>query len=76
MAVKCQKPKITGTLSAVAITTNTPGAQILYTTDGTFPAGGSATLYSAPFAVSADTTVRAAAWKSDRQGSDVAEQTF
>lgn len=76
--VKCAQPRISGTLSAVSITTSTPGATIRVTIDGSFPSQGNTAAfdYTAPFTAIADMAVRAAAWKSDRQGSDVAEQTF
>ncbi|PKL42693.1 MAG: hypothetical protein CVV42_20775, partial [Candidatus Riflebacteria bacterium HGW-Riflebacteria-2] len=47
----------------VSITSSTPGAQIYYTTDGSEPTEIPALLYSAPFTVSATTTVKAKAFK-------------
>jgi hypothetical protein len=53
---------------AVTITTDTEGASIRYTTDGSSPTEGHGTLYTAPVAISTTTTLRAIAfrpgWKS------------
>lgn len=58
-----------GTL--VTITCATANATIYYTTDGTFPAPGNGTEYTAPFeAVTAE--IRAAAYRPGYQSSDVA----
>src|SRR5438105_4367250 len=50
------------------------GASVYYTTDGSFPivSNTNATLYSAPFAVSVDTMIRAVAYKTGFQASDLA----
>ncbi|MEO8097249.1 MAG: chitobiase/beta-hexosaminidase C-terminal domain-containing protein [Acidobacteriota bacterium] len=59
----------------VTITTSTPGAQIRYTTDGSFP-GSSSTLYSGPLSISQTTTLRARAFKSGLTDSSVATADF
>ena len=72
-------PTITGTTpflgsTSVTIACGTEGASIHYTTDGTEPTAESTT-YSAPFEVTATTTVKAIAVKDDAK-SNVAEKTF
>lgn len=60
--------------STVTLTCSTAGAAIYYTVDGTLPWSGNAgaLLYSAPFATpSAGTIVRAAAYKTGSNGSNV-----
>ena len=60
--------------SNVALTTSTSGAEIYYTTNGNYPAEGvsGATLYTVPIAgLSTGTTLRAAAYKSPLNPSDV-----
>lgn len=72
-------PLITGNASAVQITCNTPSAEIYYTTNGTTPWSGNATatLHDGnAFAVPSGTTIRAAAFKTNYQASDIAAQTF
>ena len=58
----------------VSITCATSGAKIYYTTDGTEPTNASAE-YTAPFELSATTTVKAIAY-ADGQASAVATKTF
>lgn len=48
---------------AVTIESNTPDAEIFYTTDGTDPSPDNGTLYLAPVAVNTTTILRAAAFK-------------
>ena len=62
------------TSTQVSITCTTSGAKIYYTTDGTTPTTGS-TLYTAPFELSATTTVKAIAY-ADGQASAVVTKTF
>jgi hypothetical protein len=59
------------------LTCITPGAEIYYTTDGSYPASsnGAATLYTAPFAIADGTTVRAAAEAAGLIPSDVTRHT-
>ncbi len=66
-AVSVASPTITGTTpfigsTEVTITNNAEGASVYYTTDGTDPSASSL-LYSAPFTISATTTVKAVAIK-------------
>ena len=49
----------------VEITTNTPDAEIRYTTDGTAPTATHGQVYSGPVAISTTTTLRAGAFKDD-----------
>lgn len=71
-------PAISGTAGAVIISTLTPGATILYTTDGTYPWSGNAGVltYSAPFSVASGTVVRSVATKTALQASDLAAKTM
>ena len=59
----------------VTITCPTEGANIYYTTDGTDPDMNSS-LYSAPFTVSNTTTVKAKAFKTGYDASNVASATY
>ena len=59
----------------VTITCATPDAVIRYTTDGTVPTESS-TVYSAPFTVSATTTITAKAWKANMIPSETASVTI
>ena len=62
----------------VAITTETPGAEIYFTTDGSVPSptNPAATIYTEPVAVSTTTTLRAAAFKTDHLPTNVDTQTY
>ena len=57
-------PVITCAANKVTITTETAGATIYYTTDGTEPSSSNGTTYSAPFSIGENTTVKAIAIKS------------
>jgi hypothetical protein len=59
--------------ATVTIASDTVGANIYYTTDGTYPSGANAaaTLYSAPFAQSTSASIRAAAELSGMSPSNV-----
>lgn len=59
----------------VSITCATDGASIYYTTDGNEPTVNS-TLYTAPFTVSSTTTVKAKAFKTGYDASNVASATY
>ena len=59
----------------VSLSCETSGASIYYTLDGSTPTAAS-TLYTAPFQVSTDTTVKAIGIKADLANSAVAEATF
>ena len=66
---------ITGVYAAaqtVTITDVTPGTTIRYTVDGSTPTASSGTIYTVPFTVSADTTVKAIAYKTGMKDSYVA----
>jgi hypothetical protein len=74
----CGMPDISGSAATlVTLTNTTSGATIYYTTDGSFPGSGNsaATIYTAPFAVSAGTVVRFAAYKTGLIGSDAGQAT-
>ena len=60
----------------VAITTETPGAQIRYTTNGQPPTATTGTVYTGPVTISRTTTLRAAAFKSGYLPSNVDTQTY
>ena len=61
----------------VAISTTTAGATIYYTTDGSNPGlGGSATVYGAPIAITAATTIKAIAIASGMSNSAVATAAY
>ena len=56
---------------SVTISTTTPGATIRYTTDGTDPTSSSGTVYSEPVEISCTTTLKAIAYKAERDDSEV-----
>lgn len=60
----------------IAITTLTPGAQIRYTTNSAEPTATTGTVYTAPFTVSATTTLRAAAFKTNFAPTNVDTNTY
>ncbi len=60
----------------VAISCNTAGAEIYYTTDGTTPATDNGTLYASPITISKTTVLRAAAFITGYQPSDTDTQTY
>ena len=60
----------------VAITTETAGAQIRYTTDGSAPSATTGQLYGGPITVTGTTTLRAAAFKPGFISSNVDTQTY
>ncbi|MBX3427853.1 MAG: CotH kinase family protein [Pirellulales bacterium] len=71
-----------GSTQTVALATTTPGAIIVYTTDGSSPAVNAnqiptnGTLYVGPIAVSSTTTLRATAFKPDFKPSFVAASSY
>ena len=69
-AQKTLPARISGTASAVTLTSNTAGASLFYSTDGSFPSSP----YTAPF--SATGLVRSRATSTGLAGSDIAEQDF
>lgn len=60
----CKAPVISCVNNQVSIVCGTTGASIYYTVDGTTEPTSSSSLYSAPFAITANTTVKAIAVKS------------
>jgi hypothetical protein len=60
----------------VSISTETPGAVIRYTTDGSLPTATSGTEYAGPIHVNTTTTLRAAAFKDDYIPTAVESQTY
>jgi chitodextrinase/uncharacterized protein YjdB len=71
----CVTPKLslTGTSQGVsiALTGDTPGSSIRYTTDGSNPTETSGMLYSAAFQVSEKTTIKAISYREGKSNSDV-----
>lgn len=76
----CATPTITydSSTGKVTITATSPvGASIYYTTDGTtVPTSSVGTLYSAPFTLAEQTTIKAVASKDGYEDSEVATATF
>ncbi|SHO44698.1 chitobiase/beta-hexosaminidase C-terminal domain-containing protein [Anaerocolumna xylanovorans] len=60
----------------VTISDVTPGTAIRYTVDGSNPTASAGTIYTEPFEVSADTTVKAIAYKAGMKDSYVAASTI
>jgi hypothetical protein len=62
---KVEQPTISEAALEITLACATSGAQIYFTTDGTFPGSSNAAaqLYSAPFTVTAGTVINAAAFK-------------
>ena len=71
---KLSAPQIVCPVLSVVISHPDSAATLYYTTDSSFPGPGNAAaqVYAAPFAVSAGTYIRAAAYKSGYAGSDAA----
>jgi hypothetical protein len=60
----------------VAISTQTPGATIRYTTDGSTPTPTSGTIYTGPVPINTTTVLRALAYKADHLSTNVDTQTY
>jgi hypothetical protein len=60
----------------VTLSTTTSGASINYTTDGSAPSDTAGTLYSGPITVSANTTIKAAAYASGLTDSTVSTAKY
>jgi hypothetical protein len=58
------------------ITSDTPGAEIHYTTDGSRPSESHGTLYTAPITISTTTAVRAIAFKTAHAPTDIDTQSY
>jgi hypothetical protein len=61
---------------SVTITSSTSGASIRYTTNGTNPTSTSGTVYSSPVGISANTTLKAIAYKAMMSDSSVTSGTY
>ncbi|MFL6291259.1 MAG: DUF1800 family protein [Thermoanaerobaculia bacterium] len=57
----------------IGIVTSTPGAQIRYTTDGSTPTPAHGTLYAGPVTLTADTSLKAVAYKTGLADSSVSQ---
>ena len=75
---KCETPTVTydNSTGNVTIESATTGADIYYTVDGSTEPSSSATRYTAPFNISATTTIKAIAIKADRNNSVVSTKTI
>src|SRR5205814_2007072 len=60
----------------LVISTDTPGASIRYTSDGSVPTTSVGTLYTGPIHVSTTTVIRAIAYRSGFTSTDVDAQTY
>lgn len=70
---RCRLPAIDEVDGIITISNRTLGADVYYTTDGSFPRAGkeNASLYDQPFAATPGTVIRWAAYKEGLLGSDV-----
>ena len=71
-----ETPIIINTSNIVSITTETPGADIIYTTDGSTPGITNGNPYSAAFSITQTTTVCAMAFLEDYQDSSISTEIF
>ena len=60
----------------VSLSTNTPGASIRYTTDGSWPSETEGLIYTVPISVDTTTTLRAMAYRSGYVPTNVDTQTY
>jgi len=60
----------------VTLTTNTAGATIRYTLDGSAPTATTGSVYASPIWVNATTTLRAAAFKTGMLSTDTDTETY
>ncbi len=72
--VQARAPFINNAELLVTLTNNESGADLYYSTDFSLPRSGAGTLYTVPFAVANGTMVRACAYISGKQASDVPEK--
>ena len=61
---------------SLTITSLTPGAQIRYTTDGSTPTATTGNVYTVPVSISGTTVIRAAAFKTGYEPTDVDTQSY
>ncbi|YCM43060.1 lamin tail domain-containing protein [Verrucomicrobiaceae bacterium 227] len=61
---------------SVVISSNTPGATIHYTTDGSTPTESKGTVYTGPIAITGTTILRAMAFRSGYQSTNVDTQSY
>ncbi len=61
---------------ALTLSTDTPGATIRFTTNGSPPSGTNGTVYAAPLLITNTTALRAAAFKTGFQPSKIATHTY
>lgn len=79
---QCKKPvaSVSGgeytEAQSVTLTTGTQGAKIRYTTDGTTPSATNGTEYKASISITANTGLRAVAYKEGEQISDVTTEEY
>ncbi|MDB4387530.1 CotH kinase family protein, partial [Akkermansiaceae bacterium] len=64
------------TAQSVAITSNTVGAEIYYTTDSSEPSPSNGTLYTGPITISTTTTLRAIATKENHLSTNIDTNTY
>ena len=74
----CAKPTITfsNTTGKASITTTTTRSTIYYTTDGSVPSSSDGTVYTNPFAVNEQTTIKAFVTRTDFSDSQVTTKTI
>ena len=74
----CAKPTITfsNTTGKASITTTTTRSTIYYTTDGSEPSSSNGTVYTKPFAVNEQTTIKAFVTRTDFSDSEVTTKTI
>ena len=77
-STECANPTITfsNTTGEVTITTTTSNPSIYYTTDGTEPSSTNGKLYSAPFDVTEETTIKAIVTRAGFTPSDITTTTI
>lgn len=71
---KCNTPTITDNGDNTVSITVPSGTTVRYTTDGTDPSSSTGTVYSSPFSIVADCTVKAIAYQSNCTDSEIASQ--
>ena len=80
--IKCANPTFSpvsgtyNTFQTVALSSITPDVTIRYTTDGSDPSASTGTIYSTPIAVNATTIIKAIAYKTGANSSDVVSSNY